>query len=115
MTSSIAANNASSSASASRATGAAGFAVVILRGTNTPPATGVTGVTPLGLRSLVEDLTHPASDGVRGERFLHVGGAGLEHAVPSDGIVGVARHENHPGVGAQVHQPAGELAAVETR
>src|SRR2546422_9690765 len=29
-----------------------------------------------------------------GERFLHVGGAGLEHAVPRDGVVGVARHED---------------------
>src|SRR6266480_6707884 len=38
MTSLIAANNASSSASASRTTGAADFAVVILRGTNTHPA-----------------------------------------------------------------------------
>src|SRR6266545_1833853 len=55
MTSLIAANNASSSASASRATGAADFGVVILRGTNTHPATsrgqlprrGVTAVTPL--------------------------------------------------------------------
>src|SRR3977135_4305322 len=37
MTSLIAANNASSSASASRARGAAGFEVVILRGTNTHP------------------------------------------------------------------------------
>src|SRR2546429_3977699 len=38
MTSLIAANNASSSASASRTTGAADFVVVILRGTNTHPA-----------------------------------------------------------------------------
>src|SRR6266550_1240814 len=66
-----------------------------------------------GGRSSVEHLPYLAGDGVRGERLLHVGGAGLEHAVPGDGIIGVARHEDHPGVGTQVGQPGGELAAVE--
>src|SRR3546814_4989353 len=54
-------------------------------------AAGVTGVTPDRLpRSPVEHLSHPAGDGIRGERFLHVGGAGLDYAVPCDGVVGVA-------------------------
>src|SRR5712691_7698663 len=63
----------------------------------------------------IEHLAHFPGQALRREGLLDESGARVQHAVVNDGIVSVARHEDHLEPGPLGGEPVGELATAHSR